>query len=198
VLLLKKKVAGETIIVDSQITVMSINAVKEWKDNPRKNEQAVPKLAEIIMSKGQVTPIVVWRKNMTIYKGNTTWKALKSLGKKEVKVLMADFPSERAAIAYGIADNKSSELAQWDEDLLIKLFEEGKLDTKETGFTEKEKNFLFMAPDMDKINRINAAPIKMKDKIVVMICDQSSRVEIIELLENWIKTTGLKNIGVKR
>lgn len=206
-MLLKRKLdfknfAGKPIFaeikVDDTITIVPIDKVKEWKGNPRKNDSAVPKLANIIEQKGQITPIVVCRKTNVIYKGNTTWKALKALKKTTVKVLYADFPSERAAIAYGIADNKASEYAHWDEDLLLELFSGNEFETKETGFSEAEKNFLLMNPNSEKIQRINGAPVTMKDKIVVMIVDSTSRKEIIELLEDWIKASGLKNIEVKK
>ena len=45
-----------------------------WKNNPRKNDQAVPRLMELLKLHGQKSRIGVW--NNTIYKGNTTYKAL--------------------------------------------------------------------------------------------------------------------------
>lgn len=101
------------------VETVPIDSLKLWKDNPRKNDDAVPKLAELLKVHGQQTPIVVWRKNNVVYKGNTTLKALKLLKAKTVNVIFADFKSEQAAIAYGIADNKSSEFAAWDNAILV-------------------------------------------------------------------------------
>lgn len=115
-----------------------IGAVKLWKDNPRKNDAAVPKLAKIIAAHGQRTPIVAWRRDKVVYKGNTTLKAMQSLGAKTISVLWADFPSEQAAIAYGIADNKSSEYAEWNDEILGRLLEAPELKALPTGFTERE------------------------------------------------------------
>jgi len=129
------------IKTDKAIVSVAIDKIKLWKDNPRKNDAAVPKLTEIIKTRGQITPIVVWRKNGVCYKGNTTIKALRSLNIKTVSVLYADFPSESAAIAYGIADNKSSEWAEWDEDILSKFLKME--DVVETGFTAKETESFF-------------------------------------------------------
>jgi len=68
-------------------------------------------------------------------------KALKAIGAKTVKVLYVDFPSEAAAIAYGIADNKSSEWAQWDDALLDSFMqmEEVALDLKRIGMKNVKK-----------------------------------------------------------
>ena len=140
--LTKKKVAElPAITTDSKIEEVAIGKVKLWKNNPRRNDRAVPKLAEIIKARGQITPIVVWRKNMTAYKGNTTLKACKLLEYKTIKVLFADFPSEQSAIAYGIADNKSSEFSAWDDSIL-----EGMLAIENismfSGFDQIEQNLL--------------------------------------------------------
>lgn len=221
-LLSKKDDAPFDTVDMSSITIslVRIDSLVEWKDNPRINAAASEKLGEnILRVHGQVTPIVVWTKNNVIYKGNTTWKAVKYLyknwkvfdPKKEnreffdqvraglIKVIKVPFPSEQAAVAYGIADNKASEFATWDDDLLMKLFNSNKsMDVKATGFTEEEKNFLFLNPNVDRINKINAAPVEMKDKIVVLIVNSSTKAEVQELLEDWIKSTGLKNIEVKK
>jgi ParB-like chromosome segregation protein Spo0J len=124
------------------IEEVSLLSVKLWNDNPRINDAAVPKLMEILKVRGQVTPIVVWHKNMTIYKGNTTWKAIKKLGWPKIKVLFVDFPSEQAAIAYGIADNKSSEWSQWDDSVLLRFMDNREIVTN-SGFNEVEVKNLF-------------------------------------------------------
>ena len=131
-----KRIATEQSIVE-----VPISKVKLWKNNPRKNDRAVPKLAKIIESRGQVTPIVVWRKDGVAYKGNTTLKACKLLGYKTIKVLYADFPSEQAAIAYGIVDNKSSEWSSWDDEMLEGMFKMEKV-PEFSGFDQVEQDLL--------------------------------------------------------
>jgi len=151
---LKKKVK-KTIgkIKPLSVEIVSVDSVKPWKDNPRINEQAAKKLAPILKCHGQVTPIVVWEKNKVIYKGNTTHKALKMNGEKTVKVLFVDFPSESSAVAYGIADNRSSEFSYWDDELLEKMMETGQLDYEEMGFTKREFRAITLLPDVDIVNR---------------------------------------------
>jgi hypothetical protein len=130
------------INVDSKISTVDINKIKLWKNNPRKNDAAAPKVAEILKTRGQVHPIVVCRKTNVCYAGNTRIKAAKILGWKTIKVIYVDFPSEQAAIAYGIADNKSSEYAEWDDDIL-KNFLQMKEMANMSGFTITETAGLF-------------------------------------------------------
>jgi len=138
---------------DGIVVTESIDKIKLWRDNPRKNDQGVKKLAELLKIYGQITPIVVWNKNMTVYKGNTTLKALLFNGEKTVKVLYKSFSSEQAAISYGIADNKSSEWGDWDNELLKIIFEKNKefIDIKRTGFTEKEQKSFMLSSTIDKL-----------------------------------------------
>lgn len=185
----------------SKKSIMSVESVptaslKLWKDNPRQNDEAVPRLAELLQMHGQRSPIVVWKKNMVVYKGNTTLKAARSLGWKNISVILADFPSEQAAIAYGIADNKSSEWALWDDELLTKFLSMKEV-VKSSGFTEKEHRGLLMLPDLEKINKINEDNSGMKDKIIIMILDAAKKPEVVELLKTWIKTVGLTGIEIK-
>jgi hypothetical protein len=87
------------IQVDKQITVMPIEKIKLWKDNPKKHtEKDVAQLAEIIKSRGQISPVIVWRKNGVCYKGNGTIQALKVLKIKTVDVRYCEFPSEMSAV----------------------------------------------------------------------------------------------------
>jgi hypothetical protein len=132
--------AAASMVSDATIKIVPVNKIKLWDGNPRKNDKAAPKLAEIFKVRGQISPVVVWPKNNVCYKGNTTIKALMLLKQDTVKVLYVDFPSEAAAVAYGIADNKSSEWSQWDDGLLSDLLNahEAIDATFATGFTQKE------------------------------------------------------------
>jgi hypothetical protein len=192
----KTMVAGIPVKVDSEIVEVPISSINLWKSNPRKNDAAVPKLAEIISLRGQITPILVWRKNMVAYKGNTTIKAMKSLGKTSVKVLFADFPSEAAAVAYGIADNKASEWAEWDDAVLQKFFIIPEI-VKASGFSEVERRALFFEPEPQNIEKINAANIGLKDKIVVIVLDVAKKDLFKDMLTQWVKSIGFDGVEIK-
>jgi site-specific DNA-methyltransferase (adenine-specific) len=57
-------------------------------------------------------------KHNVIVAGHTRYKAAQSLGLKEVPVIVADDLTDDQIKAFRLADNKTGELATWDEDLL--------------------------------------------------------------------------------
>lgn len=103
------------------VEIVSMDSIHLWSENPRKNDKAVKPLAKLLEAHGQKTPLVVWKKNKTIYKGNTTYKAAKQLGWKSIWVAYVDFKNDEEAVAYALADNKSSEWSEWDEAVLSML-----------------------------------------------------------------------------
>ena len=64
---------------------------------------------------GQQKPIVVDAKGIVLA-GNGTLAAAQELGWKEIKIVRTDLAGTQAT-AFGIADNRSAELAEWDEKL---------------------------------------------------------------------------------
>ena len=102
-----------------RVEMVNISDIKPYKRNPRKNENAVDKVAESIKQFGWQQPIVV-DKDGVIIVGHTRYKAAKKLGFTEVPVLWATDLTEEQVRAYRLADNKTNELAEWDMTLLDK------------------------------------------------------------------------------
>ena len=88
-----------------------------YEKNPRKNDEAVKYVAESIKQFGFKVPIVI-DKNNVIVAGHTRYKASKKLKLEEVPCIVADDLTEEQIKAYRLADNKVSEKAEWDFDLL--------------------------------------------------------------------------------
>lgn len=84
---------------------------------PRKNEEAVKYVMESIKEFGFKVPIVI-DKNNVIVAGHTRHKAAKNLKLKEVPCIIAEDLTEEQIKAFRLADNKVSEFAEWDFDLL--------------------------------------------------------------------------------
>ena len=101
----------------SELEWMPIKGIKPYEKNPRKNDAAVDAVANSIAEFGFQNPIIV-DKDMTIIAGHTRWKAAKKLGMKEVPVIIASELTEEQARALRLADNKTGELAEWDDELL--------------------------------------------------------------------------------
>ena len=91
--------------------------IKPYEKNPRKNDSAVDAVANSIREFGFKVPVVV-DKDGVIVCGHTRYKAAKKLGLEKVPCVVADDLTEEQIKAYRLADNKVSELAEWDIDLL--------------------------------------------------------------------------------
>ena len=119
-----------------EIILKNISDLKEYDNNPRINDDAVDKVAKSIRKFGFKVPVVI-DKNNTIVCGHTRLKASKQLGLKEIPCIVADDLNEEQIKAYRIADNRSSDFAEWDFELLeqeLKQFE--KFNPSDVGFDE--------------------------------------------------------------
>lgn len=100
-----------------KIELWALSRVKPYANNPRVNEDAVDAVAASLGEFGFRQPIVVDAEGVIVV-GHTRFKAAQKLGLETVPVHVAlDLTPERIK-AYRIADNKSSELSDWDYDLL--------------------------------------------------------------------------------
>ena len=105
-------------------------------NNPRNNENAVDKVASSIAEFGFKNPIIIDKNNVVI-NGHTRLLASKKLGLKEVPVIKADDLTEAQVKAFRIADNKTSEYAEWNGELLkleLEQLEGMNFDLECTGF----------------------------------------------------------------
>lgn len=190
---LQKQITKET-----KVELVPINSVKLWDKNPRRNDQAIEPLAKILTAHGQRSPVIVWRKNKVIYKGNTTWKALKSIGATHIKVQWEDFPSDAAAAAYAIADNKASEFSDWNDDILAQLLTAQEISVlrENTGFSEEELKGLTMEPDIGAIESLQKEDSGIKATIKIQ-CKPEDRDELRNLLHQWAQDCGFEGVVVK-
>ena len=118
----------ESVLIDD-LTLDPANARK----HDDKNLKAI---AESLKQFGQRKPIVVWGR--TVVAGNGTLVAARSLGWREISVArVPDDWDEARVMAYALADNRSAELAVWDEQVLseqLKQLELADWDVEALGF----------------------------------------------------------------
>ena len=127
------------------IQQLELNQIRPYGKNPRKNDKAVKVVVDSIKQYGFQQPIVV-DKNNEIIVGHTRYKAAKELGLATVPVLVADTLTEEQVQAYRLADNKTSEYADWDDallaeelrELMTELDDDLKLVSEMSAFTELE------------------------------------------------------------
>lgn len=127
--------------------MLSIDDIVPYEHNPRRNDDAVGSVAESIKQFGFKVPIII-DKTKTIVAGHTRYKAAKKLKMRTVPCIVADDLTDEQVKAFRLADNKVSELAEWDFDLLdaelenildIDMSDFGfELDDEDEGETEPE------------------------------------------------------------
>jgi site-specific DNA-methyltransferase (adenine-specific) len=96
-----------------QIVEKSLNELTPYKNNPRKNDNAVDAVAASIKAFGFKVPIVIDKEGVIVC-GHTRAKAAKKLKIKTVPCVIADDLTEDEIKAFRLADNKVGELAEWD------------------------------------------------------------------------------------
>lgn len=124
-----------------EVKEVSINEIKPYEKNPRKNKNAVSVVAKSIQEFGWRAPIVV-DKDMVIICGHTRLQAAQKLKLKTVPIHIADNLTPEQVQAYRIADNKTGEISEWDMDLLTaELAELQQLEIKmeDFGFCEADQ-----------------------------------------------------------
>ena len=117
-----------------------IDDIRPYERNPRRNTKAVDKVADSLKTYGWQQVIVVDNEH-TIIAGHTRWLAAKKLKMERVPVLVANHLTPEQVKAYRIADNRLSEEAEWDSDLLrqeLASLKELDVDLSLTAFSEIE------------------------------------------------------------
>ena len=138
-----------------EIINKKINELKPYKNNPRNNKEAVKYVANSIKEFGFKVPIVL-DKNNEIIAGHTRLEASKKLGLKEVPCIIADDLTDEQVKAFRLADNKVSEIAEWDFDLLAEELKNiNDLDMTDFGFDLDFEEFEEEKQDNTYTNKIN-------------------------------------------
>lgn len=102
----------DTIKICENIEVKKIGDIKPYWRNPRKNDKTVEALCHIIPKVGFNVPILIDAEGIII-KGHARYRAAVKLGMKNVPCVVSDNDAETNTLDR-IADNKISELAEWD------------------------------------------------------------------------------------
>ena len=178
-----------------QIKLAEISNIKPYENNPRKlSEQAIEKVAMSLKEYGFRQPIVV-DKDMVIVAGHTRFRASKKLGLKQVPISIIDNLSEEQINAYRIADNRTAEESEWDNELLkmeIKELEAKDFKLDLLGFNEDQLNDMLFEEkqgltDEDEVPEAPEEPISKLGDIWKLgkhklICGDSTKLETYEKL----------------
>lgn len=125
-------------ILFENVQLVEVTKLKPYDKNPRKGN--VRAIAESLSANKQYRPIVVQKSNNKILAGNHTWQAAKTLGWEKISVVYVDVDEESAAKIV-LADNRTTDLAEYDNAILAELLES--LDQHVgTGYTESDVQVL--------------------------------------------------------
>jgi len=139
---------------------------------------------------GQQKPIVVDAKGIVLA-GNGTLTAAKELGWTEIQIVRTELAGVEAT-AFAIADNRTAELAEWDEDGLANVLQSLKVEDADllaaTGYDAAEVDKMSKAEvTEDEVPEPPAEPItKLGDLWILgdhrVLCGDSTKAEDVERL----------------
>lgn len=117
---------------------------KPYEFNPRDNKAAIDSVAESIKQFGFLVPLVA-DEDGVLAAGHTRHAAAMKLKMKELPVIIANHLTKAQLDAFRLVDNKVSELAGWDVDLLageISKLQEVGINLTPFGWTQEELDCL--------------------------------------------------------
>ena len=171
-----------------QVIYKDVDELIPYINNPRLNDNAVDAVASSIKNFGFKNPIVIDSDN-EIINGHTRLKAAKKLGLDTVPVIIADDLTEAQKKAFRLADNKVSEIAEWDIDMLeLELNELSDLDIdidmEEFGFEVIENIKSEEADELKDLYESDLGPYDKAHYLITILNKDKNKIEsIIEKLE---------------
>ena len=121
---------------NTEYPFIDINELKPYKNNARIHSQdQIDKIVNSINEFGFITPVII-DENNTILVGHGRTQAAKQAGLTQVPYRRITNLTDEQKRAYILADNKLSDIAEWDEELLQIELENISLDMAAFGFDD--------------------------------------------------------------
>lgn len=140
-------------------------------------EKNIQAIAASLARWGQRSPIVVQKQGMVVRAGNGRVVAARSLGWKHIAALIVDESSVEAT-AFAIADNRTAELAEWDNEGLAALLQSMDSDDRmDAGFDDSDLDVLIA-----ELTTPNFEPVSIDEQGRL---DQKSPTECPECGHIW-------------
>jgi hypothetical protein len=177
---------------------LPVDALRHDPSNARKHDKRnIRSIAASLAKFGQRKPLIVQQEGMIVRAGNGTLEAARSLGWEEVAAVVIDDDNVTAA-AYAIADNRTAELAEWDDDTLASVLgslkDEGFDLDADLGFSDKEIDELLTPSgdrevEEDEVPEAPDDPITQPGDLIILgehrlLCGDSTKREDVKLVLN--------------
>lgn len=123
-------------LTDLQVHRVAIDSLAIYPGNARRGD--IDKIADSLQAHGQYRPLIVRRETNEILAGNHTFQAARQLGYQTVLVTYLDGLTDQQARKIVLVDNKTNDVAGYDDHALAQLLAELDGDHSGTGFDEQE------------------------------------------------------------
>ncbi len=174
-----------------KISDIAVEKLIPYANNPRDNDKAVDAVVESIKEFGFKNPIII-DKDYVIVAGHTRLKAALKLGLKVVPCIIADDLTEEQVNAFRLADNKTAELSDWNEEELLeelKKIESINMELFSFNLEDLEKELTGEAQDDDfnEDEELPITPTSQKGDIYLLgkhrvMCGDSTKKEDVDTL----------------
>lgn len=128
--------------------LVPIDSVQEYPDNPRRGDTKA--LIESIQRNGFYGVLIGQESSRRILAGNHRLRVLRQLGAEEVPVMFVDC-TDADARRIVLADNRTSDLAFYDDPTLFRLLQELDGDLSGTGYDRASYELLLQGLEGDQI-----------------------------------------------
>jgi len=181
------------------VVKLTLDEIHEDPQNARlHNKRNLDAIKNSLTKFTQYKPIVVQKSSMKIIAGNGTYQAARALGWETVEANIIDVDDATAA-AIGLADNKTSDLSEWDNEVLNEVIKGLDQDLIEfTGFDDVEIADMFaddnndvIEKDQDKQKEDSEKQDKQNNQIICSICKFPlvlADVDKVQKLNNLMET----------
>jgi site-specific DNA-methyltransferase (adenine-specific) len=188
----KSKTSSPAVDRGLEVERVEVSTLLNDPANVRKhNERNLESIKASLARFGQQKPIVVGRDGVVIA-GNGTLAAARSLGWSMIDIVRSHLTGAEAT-AYAIADNRTAELAEWDEESLAQQLAALQIEDEEllaaTGFDEKELEAMSGPAEVeeDEVPEPPVDPITKPGDLWVLgehrlLCGDSTKAEDVERL----------------
>ncbi len=120
---------------DLKIEYVDTNSIFCHPENPRQGD--IGAIIESIKRNGVYKPLTVQASTGHILAGNHTYKALRELGHEKIAVVKVCV-NDGEALRIMLADNRTADLADYDQNILCELLESMSADLGGTGYTSSD------------------------------------------------------------
>jgi len=161
------------------VTVPIENLILDPSNARKHGEKNLEAIKGSLSRFGQQKPIVI--KDGVVVAGNGTLEAAKRLGWSHVHVVETNL-SGADLVAYGIADNRTGEISEWNDGVLSKLLlglQGDDYDLKSIGFDEDDLKSLLSDEEPIKVENEKQEQFR----IVIECSNETERSDLVSELE---------------